>query len=336
MINSSTETKVLITGIAGFIGSHTLEHVLINTDWKIVGIASWKHKGCPERIQELVGKYKERVEIITHDLNAPFTEQTKRRIGYCDYILNIAAESHVDRSISDPVPFVQNNVNVALNMLELAREIKPKTFIQISTDEVYGAADNGINFKEWSTIIPSNPYSASKACQEAIAISYWRTYGVPLIITNTMNNFGERQDSEKYVSKVINKVIKDEVVPVHGKEGNIGSRYYLHARNHADALLFLLKNVEPVKYGETKKPSRYNIVGEKEIDNLSMAQMVATMLNKELKYELVDFHSTRPGHDPRYGLDGELLSSLGWKPPFSIEDSLKKTIDWTLANPLWL
>jgi len=332
--------RLLVTGIGGFIGSHFLEHVMLNTDYYVIGVASWKHKGCPERIQEIVSTYKERIEIVTHDLESPFTDQTIKRFGKIDYIVNIAAESHVDRSISDPVPFIQNNVNVVLHMLEASRCLKPKMFLQISTDEVYGAAPDGVNHAEWSTILPSNPYSASKASQEAIAISYWRTYGVPVVITNTMNNFGERQDKEKFVSKVIDKVIKGETVPVHGTPDRIGSRYYLHARNHADGLLFIIDNLPATEYaeGEVDRPDRYNLVGEKEINNLEMAQMIAGILGKELKYELVDFHSTRPGHDHRYALDGSKLTSKGWKPPFSIEESLAKTIEWTQKpeNKIWL
>jgi dTDP-glucose 4,6-dehydratase len=328
--------RVLITGVAGFIGSHTLEHILINTDWEVVGIASWKHKGIPERIQETVEAYKDRVTIITHDLESPLTELTIKRIGHIDYILNIASESHVDRSIDTPVPFIENNVSLVLNMLEYARLAQPEVFIQISTDEVYGAAPDNVDYKEWSTIMPSNPYSASKAAQEAIAISYWRTYGVPLIITNTMNNFGERQDKEKFVAKVIQKCIKGESVPIHGTREKIGSRFYLHARNHADALLFILKNLPPIKYGDADRPDRYNIVGEKELTNLEMAELVADIVGKPLTYHLVDFHSTRPGHDSRYALDGTKLKSLGWIPPFSIEESLKKCIEWTINNPLWL
>jgi len=333
-------SKVLLTGVAGFIGSHTLEHILVNTDWDVVGVASWKHKGCPERIEEIVRQYKDRVEIITHDLSAPFTEQTKKRIGYCDYILNVAADSHVDRSITDPVPFVQNNVAVALNMLELAREMKPKSFIQVSTDEVYGAAPDNVNHPEWSTILPSNPYSASKACQEAIAISYWRTYGVPVVITNTMNNVGQRQDKEKFVAKVIDKVIKNEVVPVHGTKEHIGSRYYLHARNHADAMLFVLQNLPPTLYedGKVDRPDRYNIVGDRELNNLEMAKLIAGILDKPLKYELTDFHGVRPGHDRRYALDGKKLKDLGWTPPVGLEESLKSCVDWSLKpeNKIWL
>lgn len=342
------KSKLLLTGISGFAGSHILEHILTNTDWAIIGIASWKHKGTPERVEEVLSRdplWKERVTIITHDLISPIPPRTMERIGEVDYIINAAAESHVDRSITDPVPFIQNNVNVALHMLELARFMREtvsgrerlKAFIQISTDETYGAAPDGVNHKEWSAIIPSNPYSASKACQEAITISYWRTYNVPIIITNTMNMFGEMQDSEKYTAMLIKRIENDETVTVHGREGYIGSRYYLHARNHADALLFILKYLSPAmfKEGEVDRPDRYNVVGEKEIDNLSLAHIVSRLIDKPLKYELVDFHATRPGHDRRYALDGSKIASKGWKAPLSLVDSLDQYIKWTREHPIW-
>lgn len=317
-----------------------LEHILANTDWDVVGIASWKHKGTPERVDEvLLGNpnWKHRVTIITHDLTAPIPPRTMLRIGKCDYIINAAAESHVDRSIDDPVPFVQNNVNVALNMLEFARKYPPLTFLQISTDEVYGVAPEGVNHKEWSPIIPSNPYSASKACQEAIAIAYWRTYGVPVVITNTMNNFGEMQDPEKYMAKVIRCITQGQVVPVHGREGQIGSRYYLHARSHADAALYILQDLKPTMYheGANLVPDRYNVVGDVELNNLEVVHEIAGVLGMPVKHELVDFHGTRPGHDRRYALDGSKLKALGWKAPVNFKDSLKKYVEWTLKHPLW-
>jgi dTDP-glucose 4,6-dehydratase len=320
-----------------------LEHILKNTDWEVVGVASWEHKGTPERIEEVLEghpEFRERLTIITHDLNALFPERTKARIGKVDYILNIASDSHVDRSITDPVPFVKNNVNIALTMLELAREVEPKAFLQFSTDEVYGAAPDGVNHKEWASMLPSNPYSASKVCQEAIAISYWRTYGVPLIITNTMNLIGPFQDPEKYTAQLIRKISRGEEVTVHGADGRIGSRYYLHARNAADAILHILKNVTPVKYKEdvVDRPDRFNIVGEVELDNLALAEKVATILEKPLRYRLVDFHSitTRPGHDRRYALDGEKLREFGWSVPVDFDQSLESYIKWTLNHPVWL
>lgn len=331
--------RVLLTGASGFFGSHLLRHLMVNTDWQFVCPCSWQHKGTPERVENAVnGLDKSRVTIITHDLAAPFTDVTKKRIGHIDYILNIASNSHVNRSIDNPGEFIIGNTAIAYNLLEYAREIKPEVFLQFSTDEVYGVAPEGINHPEWASIVPSNPYSASKACQEAIAISYWRTYNVPVIITNTMNLFGETQDPEKYTAQLIKKIHNDEVVTVHGSEGNIGSRFYLHARNGADAVYFILKNLPPKLYneGENMLPDRYNIVGDVEMDNLSLAELVAKILGKPLKYTLVDFHKGRPGHDRRYALDGTKLKNLGWKAPMEFEPSLKKSIEWTLNNKQWL
>lgn len=333
------QTRVLLTGASGFFGSHLLRHLLVNTDWHFVLICSWRYKGTPERIENaLAGMDRDRVEIITHDLTAPLTDITKARLGKIDYILNIASNSHVNRSIDDPVPFFMGNVSLAINMLELARELKPKLFLQFSTDEVYGSAPEGINYPEWSAIIPSNPYSASKAAQEAVAISYWRTYDVPVVITNTMNLFGETQDSEKYTAKLIKKINSGEEVDVHGRLGNIGSRFYLHARNGADAVLFIINNLPPKLFnnGENDRPDRYNIVGDVEMDNLLLAKLVAAILGKELKYNLTDFHSVRSGHDRRYALSGEKLHNLGWQAPMEFEPSLRKSIEWTLANKHWL
>lgn len=331
--------RVLLTGASGFFGSHLLRHLLVKTDWEFVLICSWKYKGTPERVENaLAGQDRNRVEIITHDLISPLTEMTKKRLGKIDIILNIASNSHVFRSIDFPEEFIIGNTTLAFNMLELARELKPEVFLQFSTDEVYGVAPFGVDYKEWSSIVPSNPYSASKACQEAVAISYWRTYGVPLILTNTMNLFGETQDPEKYVAQLIRKIHGGEVVQVHGREGQIGSRFYLHARNGADAILFILNKLSPTLYKEAENilPDRYNVVGDVEMNNLDLAKLVAEILDTELKYELVDFHSQRPGHDFRYALDGSKLKNLGWNAPMDFKESLQHTINWTLNNKQWL
>lgn len=333
--------KLLLTGSAGFIGHHVLSHLLVNTDWDIIAVASWTHKGEPHRIldDKHYQEHKHRVKIITHDLVAPFTEVTKKEIGHVDYILNIASDSHVDRSITDPVPLVKNNVALVLNMLEFAREVKPEVFLQFSTDETYGAAPGNETFKEWATILPSNPYSASKACQEAIAYSYWRTYGVPLIITNLVNVFGERQDSEKFMAKCIKHISNDEELTIHGSTGNIGSRFYIHARNVADALLFIVNNLKPVPFSDdVDRPSRYNITSDNEVDNLTVATLIAKALKKPLKYTLEDFHKTRPGHDRRYGLDGTKLKEAGWTCPMNFEESLTRYVEWSVKpeNLKWL
>jgi len=332
--------RILITGVGGFIGSHFLSHVLVNTDWEVVGIDSWRHKGISDRLTENEHyiKNKGRVTIFTHDLCAPISSILSDKIGKLDYIVNFASESHVDRSIAEPVPFVLNNVNLALNMFEYARQVKPTKFIQISTDEVYGPTHGDFTHKEWDSILPSNPYSASKACQENIAVGWWRTYNVPVIITNIMNTIGEMQDKEKFIPKIIKKVVSGEVVQIHSdpNTGEPGSRFWLHARNTADAILFILKNINPGTFPKEKKPQRFNIVGEKRISNLDIAIMISKIMNKDLKYELVDAHSSRPGHDPHYGLCGEKLLEHGYKFPVNLDDSMRKMVTWYMNNPRWL
>lgn len=330
--------KVLITGSAGFVGSHLVDHILENTDWQIVGLDSFRHRGDSLRIRQ---DYADRYDIRTCDVGSPISDRLIDQIGPIDYVVNMASDSHVDRSIDDPVAFIMNNVGIGLHMSELVRKTKPSKFIQISTDEVYGAAPEGVDHIEWSPILPSNPYAASKASQEAIAVSYWRTYGIPLIITNTMNMFGERQDKEKYIPMLISKINAGEVVTIHGSLDYIGKRHYLHARNFSDALVFLLgREAPPTKYQDdmyqTSYPDRYNIVGEVELDNLQVAKEVAKILGKELKYELIDFHHARPGHDRRYSLDGRKLAQAGWIQPQNFEQSLKRVIDWSLKNQVWM
>lgn len=328
--------NVLITGVAGFAGHHLVEHLLQTTNWNLVGIASFRHRGCPQRLAHLLPRFSERLRIVYADLKAPVTDRTEEAIGSIDAVVNAGAESHVDRSITDPVPFVENNVSLALHMLELARKLKPRVFVQVSTDEVYGPAPDDYRHVEWDTILPSNPYSASKAAQEAIAISYWRTYGVPVVITNTMNLIGERQDAEKFVPMVISKIAKGEVVTIHGRPPQVGSRFYLHARNWADATRFLVARGAPARYPEADRPDKYHVVGEREVDNLTMAEMIASTIGKPLKHQFEDFHATRPGHDRRYALNGEKLLAAGWHPPVPLDESLARTVQWTLRNPEWM
>lgn len=318
-----------------------LYHLFANTDWEVVAISTFQHKGLGERFTAMLddhSQYWERLTLITHDLADPLTKRVKKKVGHVDYILNLASLSDVEASIQNPVPFVQNNINLTLNLLEYAREAKPQAFIQFSTDEVYGASGKDQRHPEWAAIVPSNPYAASKAAQEALAIAYWRTYGVPVVITNTMNNFGEYQQPSKYPVIIQRAVMNGETLTVHGTEGNIGSRYYIHSRNAADALLFILKHRPPYSHqsGEVDRPDRYNIVGDQQVDNLSLAQLIAKLMDKELKYEFVDFHSSRPGHDAHYGLDGTKMKKLGWESPLSFEESLKNTIEWQTGNEYWI
>lgn len=342
MSTQNNKKRVLITGISGSIGCHLFAHVCHNTDWDVVGIVSFRHKGLSDKIAvmfELHPEWQERLTLITHDLFGPLSEITKKQIGKVDYIINLAALSDVHISIEEPVTFIQNNVWSTLNMLEYAREAKPEMFIQFSTDEVYGPTDGKIGYKEWEPSIPSNPYAASKVCQEAIAISYWRTYEVPVVITNTMNNFGELQQPNKFPVMVQKAVMNDEEIKIHAEpNGEIGSRSYIHSRNVSDAVLFILKNTKPYMHqpSEIDRPDRYNITGEQQLTNLELAQLIAKLMGKELKYKLMDSTIARPGHDPHYGLDGSKLEKLGWKSPVPFEESLKNTIKWQSKNSQWI
>lgn len=335
--------RVLLTGGAGFVGSHAVRHYLMNTDWELILPVTFRHKGLPFRLESAVdGLDRSRVKIIMCDLSGPVDPYTRAVIGPVDYIINFASESHVDRSITEPGSFIRNNVDVMLNVLEYARQAKPEMLIQISTDEVYGPAPDGYAHKEWDPFIPSNPYSASKAAQEAIAISYWRTYDVPIVLTNTMNMIGEMQDPEKFVPMVIRRVLRGEEVTIHAAaDGRIGSRFYLHARNLADACMFLLNRGKPAMYQDgADRPDKWHVVGEKELDNLHMALLIEEALFNErgvgrLMTKMVDFHTSRPGHDLRYALDGQKIAEAGWEPPVPLEESLRRTVAWSLKNELW-
>ncbi len=333
--------RVLLTGIGGSISVHFMMHIFHYTDWEIIGTDSFRHKGLTDRVKSVLDEHPDwldRLTVITHDLTAPFSEMTKRKIGKVDFIISMASLSDVQASIENPTEFIYSNVAIATNLLEYAREAKPEAFIQISTDEVYGASGKGQRHKEWSPIIPSNPYAASKACQEAIAISYWRTYGVPVIITNTMNNFGEMQQTSKFPALLQKKITNNEVVTIHGSpDGDIGTRYYIHSRNFADAVVYILKFLKPAKYSDgAHMPDRYNITGDKQVNNLELAQLIADQMGKKLKYQIEDYHTTRPGHDRHYGLDGEKIRKLGWYSRTTFEESLKNVTDWQQEHPEWL
>ncbi len=326
--------KVLVTGGAGFIGHHLIEHLLDETDWDIISLDGLNYATDVNGLFDMVGdSRRERFQIMYHDLRAPIPDALSDKIGKIDYIINVASGSHVDRSISHPVEFVTNNVALILNVLEYARVAKPEVFIQISTDEVYGAAAVGHSHVEWEPQIPSNPYAASKSAQESIAISYWRTYGVPVMITNTMNNFGENQNSEKFIPMVVDSLVNGREIKVHGMfdEGSkfiSGSRVWLHAQNHAHAVRHILENVPVIQYCDGgDKPVKLHVSGEADVTNLEIVERAAAILKVEPKLNCMDFHSSRAGHDLRYSLNGHQLRGVhGWIPPRSFDESFRDTV----------
>jgi dTDP-glucose 4,6-dehydratase len=325
--------NIIITGGCGFIGSHFVEHVFRKTNWNIIILDKLNYASIGlERLRDSGILDNKRIKIFTIDLSNPFQEGIVKELGNnINYIIHMAAETHVDNSIKNPVPFVLNNVSSTLNILEYARTCKNlEKFFYFSTDEVYGSAPEGTSYKETDRHNPTNPYSASKSAAEQICIAYNNTYNVPLIMVNVMNAFGERQHVEKFIPKCIKSILNNKKIFIHSDKTctKPGSRFYIHARNIAAAVLFLINKGN---IGEL-----YHITGEKEVDNLEMAQFIAKVLNKPLDYELVDFHSDRPGHDERYALDGNKLFSLGWKLPIDFENSLRNTILWTVENDKWL
>jgi dTDP-glucose 4,6-dehydratase len=336
--------KILITGGAGFIAHHLVDKILSSTDWEIITLDRLDFSGNLNRLHEVVSSYpkieQKRVKVVHHDLKAELNQEISAVIGKIDYISHLAAGSHVDRSITYPLEFVMDNVVGTANILNYARKIDSlERFAYFSTDEIFGPAPGGVYYKEYDRYNSTNPYSATKAGAEELVVAFENTYGLPSLITHTMNVFGERQNPEKYIPMVIKKVRDNKTVTVHANSAKTvaGSRHYIHAEDVAEALIFLYNyDLSKVTSDPTGvKCQKFNIVGKDEIDNLSLANFIASIQNKELKYQMVDFHSQRPGHDLRYSLDGTKMEQMGWAPK-SAYDQLASTIDWTLKNDRWL
>lgn len=342
-------TRALITGAAGFVGHHLVEHLLHSTDWELVLIdkLAYSSNGM-SRLRDIRAfeQYRSRLQMFAVDVSYPISYGVEKEIGNVDYILHIAAESHVDRSIEDPRPFVINNVIGTMEMLQLARrQNRLKAFLYFSTDEVFGPCYEGSpDFKEWARHNPTNPYSASKACGDSLALAWANSYNLPVIVSNCMNIFGERQHPEKFIPMVVKKILRSENVQIHSdaSRSKAGSRFYIHARNVASAVQFILEKMTP-PIG-MKLRDKINITGEQEVDNLTLVKTIHGYMEKhlqrkfDLKTELVDFHSSRPGHDLRYAINGAKLATLGWIHPKTFQESLEKTVVWMVQpeNLNWL
>ena len=324
---------ILVTGGAGFVGHHCIDHLLKDTDWNIIVLDSLNYAGNMNRVTGSEVFNPERVKFVWHDLRAPISETTHKLIGKLDYCIHFAAESHVDRSLQDSVPFVMSNVLGTANLLEYFKHYQPqcKTLV-FSTDEVFGPAPETVYFKEEDRFKPSNPYSASKAGEEMIAYSFAHAFKLPISIIRSMNIVGERQHPEKFIPKTIKAILNGEKIILHGRgRDDLASRCWIHARNVADALLFLLNKAEPKEF--------YHIVGE-ERTVLEIANWICEVIKarklKDEEIEFLEYPTERPGHDKRYALSGEKLAKMGWIPPVDLEVSIKKTVKWTLENSEWL
>jgi dTDP-glucose 4,6-dehydratase len=341
--------RVLITGGAGFIGHHIIDLFLQKTDWEIISLDRLDYSGNLNRLDNVVRQYpaevRKRVKIVWHDLKAEIAEINRNLIGDVNIVLHLAASSHVDRSISHPMEFVMDNTIGTVHMLNYARTLKNlERFIYFSTDEIFGIAPNGVAYKERDRYNSTNPYSASKAAAEEFCVAYENTYKLPIFITHTMNVFGERQHPEKFIPMCIRKIRDGEKIFIHSDHTKTipGSRFYIHGRDVAEAMYFLLhlnegqlKKVYEPDWGGAKCP-KFNVVGKEEIDNLQLVKYIAGAVGKEPVYELIDFHTSRPGHDLRYALSGDYMRELGWEPKLTLQERIKEVVDWSLTNKEWI
>jgi len=313
--------KLLVTGGLGFIGSNFIRQTLSNhPNHEIINIVKIGIGANPDNLKDL--KNQESYHFIQGDISNRKSVYTV--IEEADAVINFAAETHVDRSIADPNPFIQSNIIGTFNLLEAERKLdKPVRHIQISTDEIYGDIIQG-SFKEEDRLKPSNPYSASKAAADMLCQAYHRTYGLDTIITRCTNNFGPHQFPEKLIPKTIIRAQKKLPIPVYGTGENI--RDWIYVKDHCEAIDLTLRKGKP---GEI-----YNISSGNELSVKKIVEKILDALDKPR--ELITHIEDRPGHDTRYSLDSlKIKNELGWEPKHSFDSALQKTVEWYLKNESW-
>lgn len=334
---------ILMTGGAGFVGHHMVEHFHKNMSYaKIIIMDKLNYSGTLDRLRDINCYPNMNVQVLTADFSLPISDNVKAELKDVTHIIHMGAESHVDKSIENPEPFVISNVVGTMHMLNLARQLDNlETFYYFSTDEVYGACPQGSSpYTELDCHNPGNPYAATKSAGDMLVKAFANTYKISCITTQCMNIFGERQHPEKFIPLCIRKILAGEEITIHASKDLLtsGKRTYIHARNVAAAYSSF---IETKIYGRSFPDfydtyRNFNIVGELEVSNLSVADYIAQILKKPLYYKMVDFHSSRPGHDLRYAMSGEKLKRAGWVPPMTFHESLERTVKWYLDNPKWL
>lgn len=305
----------LVTGGAGFIGSNFINYLYNNySDYKIINLDKLSYGSNLDNVKNVKNNY----EFIKKDINDDLSDI----INNVDYIINFAAESHVDRSIANPANFLKVNINGVINLLECVRKSKnDPVLIHIGTDEEYGDIING-SFKENDLLNPSSPYSASKASASLITLSYFRTYGIKTMITRTSNNFGKYQFPEKLIPKTVIRNSLNMAIPLYGTGQN--KRDWIYVDDNIKAILTILFKG---KLGEI-----YNISSNNELSNINIVNKIFNIMNKTGKIKYV---SDRPGHDVRYSINSDKVRKLGWKPEYNFDNALKLTIEWYLNNKEW-
>ena len=304
--------KTLVTGGLGFIGSNFVRYMADKMD--IVIVDALKYGSNANNLKDL------EYEFIKGDICD--YELMVRLFDNVDVIMNFAAETHVDRSISNPYAFIKSNVIGVFTILEAMRKINPGAkLVHISTDEVYGDIEKG-SFKEDDRLKPSSPYSASKASADMLVLSYVRTYGLDAVITRSTNNYGMYQFPEKLIPKAIIRTSMDMKIPVYGTGKNV--RDWIYVEDHCNALNKVLE--------EGKKGEIYNISSKEEKTNLEVVSEILRIMDRP---DLIEFVEDRPGHDIRYSLDSSKIRELGWKPKHSFKKGIEETVKWYLENEWW-
>lgn len=302
--------RVLVTGGAGFIGSNFVHHLLETTDDHVVTLDSLTYAGTTENLSEILDH--DRHRFVEGDIRDE--ELVDDLVEECDVIVNFAAESHVDRSIQNAEPFVSTNVDGTRTLLDAALEHDLDSFVQISTDEVYGTIESG-SVTEEAPLDPRNPYSATKASADLLALSYHTTHDLPVIVTRSSNNYGPRQHREKLIPKFITRAAAGETLPVYGDGSNV--REWLYVEDNCRAIMAVLEKGVP---GEV-----YNIGSGTELRNIDVTKQIIEIVGGS--EEQIEFVEDRPGHDQRYSLDATKLRSLGWEPERSFENGLADTVE---------
>ncbi len=313
--------KILVTGGLGFIGSNFIRYMLNNhREIEIVNLDNLSYGSNPDNLRVL--KSDSRYKFVKGDIRD--ISLLSKLVKYVDVIVNMAAHSHVDRSISNPKSFLENNTIGAFNLLEAIRLYNPKVrFIQVSTDEVYSDILEG-SYSEDDRLKSSSPYSASKAAADMYCHAYYRTYDLDITITRCTNNFGPYQFPEKLIPKTIIRANMDMKIPVYGSGKNI--RDWIYVLDHCKALDMVINKGKP---GEI-----YNVSSGNELENIELVKRILDIMGKD--YSLIEFVEDRPGHDLRYSLDSSnIRRELGWKPEYNFDDALEYTVKWYLENEWW-
>jgi len=311
--------KVLITGGAGFIGSSFVRYMLReHPNSEVTNLDKLTYAGNLENLGDIQNEPRHR--FMKGDIADGGRIDELLREGF-EVIVNFAAESHVDRSILDPLPFIETNIKGTHILLEGARRYKVGRFIQVSTDEVYGSLGAEGKFTEDCPLLPNSPYAASKAAADLLCRAYWCTYTLPVIITRCCNNFGPNQFPEKLVPLVITNALEDKEIPIYGDGLNV--RDWIYVEEHCRALDLIIRRGKP---GET-----YNIGANNEKTNLELVKYILSTMGKP--QSLMRFVADRPGHDRRYALDtAKIERELGWNPTISFEEAIARTIQWYIEN----